>query len=308
MGRGRVRGAAIAGVLALCGVAFTGNADAASTYPQLIDLPAGWLPEGVAVGKGNEIFSGSRANGAIYRADLRTGEGSVVVAGAPGRVTVGISFDDRSGYLFAAGGPTGVGSVYDVRTGATIATYTFATAPTFVNDVIVTRQAAWFTDSQRAVLYRVPLERNGDPAASFETIPLTGDWQQAPGFNANGIEATPDGRTLIVVQSNTGRLFRVDTATGVATQIDLGGASVANGDGILLRGKTLYVVRNRNNLITVIDLAPGLASGAVVDELTDPDFDVPTTVAAFGSRLYAVNARFTTPPTPTTPYAIVQVG
>jgi acyl dehydratase len=33
---------------------------------------------------------------------------------------------------------------------------------------------------------------------------------------------------------------------------------------------------------------------------------VPTTIDAFGHRLYVVNARFTTPPTATTPYWITQ--
>jgi hypothetical protein len=43
------------------------------------------------------------------------------------------------------------------------------------------------------------------------------------------------------------------------------------------------------------------------DTITDENFDVPTTLAPFGNRLYAVNARFDTPPAPTTEYSIVQV-
>jgi hypothetical protein len=42
--------------------------------------------------------------------------------------------------------------------------------------------------------------------------------------------------------------------------------------------------------------------------LTDPDFDVPTTIAAKGKRLYVINARFSTPPTPETTYDVVLVG
>ncbi len=81
-----------------------------------------------------------------------------------------------------------------------------------------------------------------------------------------------------------------------------------NGDGILLRGRTLYVVQNRLNKVAVLKLDRTLRSARLKAELTDPDFDVPTTIAALGRRLYAVNARFSTPPTPTTPYDIVQVG
>ena len=80
-------------------------------------------------------------------------------------------------------------------------------------------------------------------------------------------------------------LYRVDPETGVATEIDLGGASVAMGDGLLLRGRTLYVVRNRVNEVVVIDLAPDLASGTVVETISDPRFRVPTTSRASAARV-----------------------
>ncbi len=108
--------------------------------------------------------------------------------------------------------------------------------------------------------------------------------------NLNGIDVTPDGKTLIAVRSDTGELFRIDPETGDANEIDLGTESVPNGDGILLSGKILYVVQNRHNEVAVIDLATDLSSGEVVTRLTDPDFDVPTTIDELGSRLYAVNA------------------
>jgi hypothetical protein len=128
-----------------------------------------------------------------------------------------------------------------------------------------------------------------------------------PGFNLNGIDATANGKTLVAVQSNTGKLFTIDPATGATRLIDLGGATLMNGDGILLHGKTLYVVQNRDNKVAVVRLASNLASGTVQRTITDSDLDVPTTLARHGKRLYAVNARFTTPPGPTTTYSVVQL-
>ena len=121
------------------------------------------------------------------------------------------------------------------------------------------------------------------------------------------MDATPNGKALVIVQSSTGKVFAVDPETGVAQEIDLGGERVPAGDGLLLDGKTLYVVQNRLNQIAVIELSPDLTSGTVVARVTDDDFAVPTTIDEFGNRLYAVNARFGTPPTPTTQYWITQL-
>ena len=174
------------------------------------------------------IYSGSRANGAIYAADLRTGQGAILVPGQAGRVAVGLSFDARTNYIFAAGGPTGKAYVYDASTGALVQEYTLTAATgTFINDVIVTRDAAYFTDSLQALYYRVALGPGGRLAApnAVETIPLSGDFQFVPGqFNSNGIEVTPNGDHLIIVNSTVGALYRVASRTGVATLIDLGGA------------------------------------------------------------------------------------
>jgi sugar lactone lactonase YvrE len=279
-------------------------ATANDSFPETIPLPNGWMPEGIAI-EGTTFYAGSRANGAVYRGDLRTGEGSILVPGVAGRVATGLKFN--KGLLFVSGASTGRAWIFDADTGAEVHEYVFATPPgTFINDVVVTNDGAYFTDSNRAVLYKVPLAPNGTPAATFETIPLV-DFPLVSGFNLNGIDATSNGKTLIAVQSMTGKLFTIDPENGVNHEIDLAGATVTNGDGILLHGNTLYVVRNRDNEIAVVQLAPDLSSGSIVGTITDPDFDVPTTVARHGSRLYLPNARFSTPPTPSTGYDIVQV-
>ena len=138
-------------------------------------------------------------------------------------------------------------------------------------------------------------------------MPLTGDWQQVEGFNANGIAETPNRKALLVVNSATGLLYRVDPETGQATEVDLGGNSLPNGDGLLVRGRTLYVVQNQDNQVAVFKLNAAGTAGQLVDTLTSDDFDIPTTVAAFGNSLYLPNARFNTPPTPDTPYWITRI-
>ena len=70
------------------------------------------------------------------------------------------------------------------------------------------------------------------------------------------------------------------------------------GDGILLSGRTLYVVQNRLELVAKIALDPRLESGRVLTRIGNDDFDVPTTIADHGRRLYAVNARFRSAPQP----------
>ena len=276
------------------------------SYPAVIDLPNGFRPEGISTGRGTSFYVGSLVDGAIYRGDLRTGKGRIFIEGVPGRAATGTEVDDRN-RLFVAGGATGTGRVYDARSGQALAEYQFA-APNagFVNDVVVTRNAAYFTDSRNPVLYVVPIGHGGR-LGDVRALPLTGAIVYGEGNNANGIEASRDGRTLLIVQSNTGLLFAVPAATGVAEQVDLNGASLLNGDGLLLRGSTLFVVRNRDNRIVQIDLDRSLRSGSVVDELINPNFDVPTTVAPFGRNLYAVNARFGIATTPDSTYTVVKV-
>ena len=297
----------LAGALVLAATPASGARD----WPEVIPLPTGFQPEGIDIAGGHTFYVGSIPTGAVYRGDLRTGEGEVLVPAQQGRAAIGIDVDGRK-RVFVAGGPTGMAWVYDARTGATLASYQLATGtPTFVNDVVVTKDAAWFTESQVAVLYRVPIGPGGElgSQADVQRVPLGGDFEMAPGFNVNGIDATPDGETLVIVQSNLGRLYTVEADTGVADLIELTGGSgnVMQGDGILLDGRTLYVVQNRMNQIAVIKLTRGLASGTITGLLTDSDFDVPTTIAEFGKYLYAVNARFGVTSPATQPFSVVRV-
>jgi sugar lactone lactonase YvrE len=284
---------------------------AKGNFPEKIALPDGFRPEGIAIGHGGTFYVGSigqpppgTLGGAIYRGDLKTGEGEVIIQPAAGRSSIGVELSH--GRLYVAGGATGKAFVYDVEARTLLMERQLAADPitpnsTFVNDVVVARGGAYFTDSRRPFLYR--LGRDG----TVERIPLTGDIVYAPPpvNNANGIDTTPNRKKLIIVQSNTGKLFLVNRRTGVTDEITLNEA-VTNGDGIHLDGKTLYVVQNRDNKVAVVRLSRGFRSGTVTMHITDSDFDVPTTIDEFGKRLYAVNARFTTPPTLETDYWLAQ--
>ena len=266
----------------------------AHAFPAHIDLPDGFQPEGIAIGRGPFAYLGSRADGDIRGVDLRTGRGRTISEG-PGTPSVGVKLD-RRGRLFVAGGGGGDGRVVNTRTGEILASWTFARPgdPTFVNDVVLTDDAAWFTDSRTPTLYRVPLGRRLARQDQVRAVPLGGEWVQAVGANsANGIAETPDESALLVVNSADARLYRVSKRTGMATVVDLGGEALTNGDGLLVRGRTLYAVRNRLNQVAVLTLNRCGTRGALVDVLTSPDFDVPTTVASFGRALYLPNARFT---------------
>ena len=282
----------------------SGNGE--SVPPDIISLPTGFRPEGIAISEG-KLFVGSIPTGRIYRADPGTGLGAVVVEERDGRNAIGLKVDGR-GRIFVAGGQTGKAFVYDAATGLDIAEYTLALETTFVNDVVVTPQAAWFTDSLSPVLYRVEISPGGSLGSAATVLPLSGDVQFQGGTNLNGIAATPDGRILLVVQTNTGKLFSVDPDTGIARTIDLGAESLPGGDGILLQGQTLYVVQNQSDQLAVLSLAQDFSSAVVLRRVTNPAFDVPTTVAASDGSLYLVNARFNRVPDPdTAEYTVVRI-
>jgi hypothetical protein len=299
-------GLLIALVALACALALVAPVSAQRPFPDVVRLPNGFQPEGIATGRGPSFYVGSIPTGAVYVGSLRSGKGEILVAPRDGRSAVGIQVDARN-RLWVSGGETGQGYVYDARTGRELGAFTFLPAGQgFVNDVAVTRDAGYFTDSRNQRLYVVPIEgrrRFGAP----RQLPLTGEIAYGQGFNANGIDATASGGALVLVQTNAARLFRVDPETGAATAIDLGGTTLPNGDGVLLRGRTLYVAQNRLNQVAVIRLSADLARGELVGTLTRPELDVPTTTAVYRGGLYAVNARFGTPPGPDVRYDVVRL-
>jgi sugar lactone lactonase YvrE len=282
----------------------------ADHLPDQIDLPNGWQPEGITT-DGRSLYVGSLADGAIWRANPRTGNGEILAPGRSGRVAVGVDYDRRRDVLWVAGGATSQIRAHDADTGKVLRTYSFPLSTgRFLNDLVVTRRGVFATDSMNQELAVVPFKSHGDrhslpPRSKATTLPLTGDLVYVEGFNLNGIVRSHG--YLLAVQSNTGLLFRINQRTGVTHEVDLGGASLANGDGLEIDEETLYVVRNQDNLVAVVELDGDLEGGELVDEITSPGFDVPTTAALARDSLWVVNARFNTPPAPDTPYWITRV-
>jgi hypothetical protein len=294
---------ALVGIVAALAVpASTAAADSGHGHngqrPDTIDLPAGFVGEGVAVGAHRTWYAGSVADGRIASGDLRDGTSSVFVSDPIVAGATGLKADLRHNLLWVSGAGTGMAAVYNLKTGAPVVALTLTTAPSFINDVIVTRDAAYFTNSFAPEIYRVPVSKDGD-VGTPETISLSGPAAEtiAGAFNLNGIEAT-DGRTLIVINSATGKLFTVDAMTGESALIDVDGMTFPTGDGILLKGSTLFVMQNGNpstvaaNQIDVIKLRHHRSEGRLVDTITNPLFETATTLARQGDLLVTVNSQF----------------
>jgi outer membrane protein assembly factor BamB len=274
----------------------------AAPFPARIDLPDGWAPEGITAGSGLTAYVGSLANGALAEVDLRTGSVDVLVPGTADRVAVGLDYEEGADRLWVAGGPTGQVRAYDASSGSLLATYTFNSG--FLNDVAVTRDAVYVTDSAIQQLVVIPLGHDGSLPAPDEAfaLPISGDFQYVAGFNANGI--VEFAGWLIVPQSITGALFAIDPDTGGSVEI-LPPGSVTAADGLELVGSTLYVVRNQLNQVAMYRIQGGAVRHLAT--ITDAGLAVPTTVAFAGGRLWAVNARFGTPVTPDTEYWITRL-
>jgi sugar lactone lactonase YvrE len=283
---------AVWALLVLALVAAMAVPAAASRPAEVIVLPGATSAEGIAAGRGATFYAGDLFAGDIFRGNVRRGTAELFIDAPAGRQAVGMAADLRHNLLFVAGGFTGQGYVYDLRTGATVASYQFATPPaTVINDVAVTRRGAWFTDSMQAQLYFVPVSRAGVPGPS-RTLALSGPAADTSGaFNLNGIQATANGKTLIVAHSANGQLYTVDPETGASATI--AGVSVPQVDGLVLEGRRLWAVQNSNQ-VTRIRLAADLSSGMVDEVITTELFQTPSTAARFGSRLGVVNAKFDT--------------
>jgi sugar lactone lactonase YvrE len=261
-------------------------------------------PEGIATdNNGGTFYVSSFSDGSIYRGNLAAGKVKhFLPGGEDGRTqAVGMALDDERRLYIAGGFPdsesTGKVFIYDTTSRKLVRTFSTQSSG-FLNDVTVDPNTgdAYITDSFVPILWRVPAEEvtnSPQPGKLEPWLPLTAPIEYNDGFNLNGIVATQNGPYLLTVQSNTGNLYRINTESKEVTLVDLGGATLTNGDGLVLNDHTLYIVRNQDEFITKVLLDNQFASGQVVKEtVRDPTFDFPTTAALVDDRLLVVNSQF----------------
>ena len=299
-------------------------------FPKIIPVLEGAPPEGFTIGKGTTAYNGS-IDGSIYKVDLRTGIGELFVAAEPGFdaesvfagecYKLGMRVDKRSNYLFVAGCREGNVYVFDADSGEEMMQYQLTPQyESVINDIAITKKAAYFTDYSSPAIFSLPLSKNGsipDNTDAATRIPLTGDFENGDnllGVFANGIVATPDGETLIVGNSGTSKLFRVDPTTGhadeiivdpplnglVQTGVDGDGNPILDGaflDALVMRDGVLYVLGSGFNTpeddgVFVVVLSDDLLTGINMGTITDPDTDFLASGALHGDSLYLNNARY----------------
>jgi Cu-Zn family superoxide dismutase len=289
---------------------FNASRATSGSLPEQYVLPgAAVFPEGIAVDqRAGTVFVSSTTDGTIFRGTL--GDANLtpfLPGGADGRTSAtGLAVDDK-GRLYVAGAGTGDVFIYDDASGALLAHLSTGSSPTFINDIVIAPDgSAYVTDSQSPFIYRIT--QNGAGQFALERwLDLTGTvFEYQAGFNANGIEITPNGKYLIVVQSNTGELFRIEIASREVTEFNID-APLLNADGILLQGNTLYVLQNAQGLLTEIRLDVNHLNGTTVGSRTDPSFAFPTSLELARGRLLVVNSQFNKRGpglTPTLPFTV----
>ena len=262
-------------------------------------LPEGFAyPEGIALEKdGSAFYTPSAEDGTLIRVDLASGAARTIAAGgvltasdAPFPGLLGLKLDDQ-GRLWIAGGRTGSMLVVSTKDGGVVEKLQSTRQSSLINDVALAGGYAYFTDSLNPELWRVSVKEK--VTAPEKWIDFMGSpIQYTEGVNLNGIVATPEGKALIVVQMNNGRLFRIDTATKKIDPIDAGGAALSGGDGLVLDGNTLYVVRQTEDEIVALELSRDQRSAKEVGRLKDAALMYPATAAKAGDRLLIVNTQF----------------
>lgn len=273
-------------------VALVATPTPASAHSIDYDLPAaGLLVEGIGVDEQSDVFyvSGVNDGGDVYRGRLGRErlERWVDASGTTGR---GIDVDD-AGRVFVAGGPTGTVRVFD-RAGTLLATVATGVSGSFLNDVSVgPGGTVLVTDSSLPIIWQVT--RTGGTWSISEWLDVSATITYTPSptdFDLGGIVIT--GRVVLTSQGTTGQLWRIDARTKGIVEVDLGGAGIVNADGIVLKGRTLWVIQNFTRQISEFRLGRDFTSAGLRDVDTTPATRTLTTAKLAHGRLLVVDSQF----------------
>ncbi|RLQ22526.1 hypothetical protein DWB85_05925 [Seongchinamella sediminis] len=296
-----------------------------AAFPKHVPVLTGSPVEGFTIGSGTTAYSSS-IDGSIYKVDLRSGEGEVLVAPEDSFdifsdcYKLGMRVDPRSNYLYAAGCFWGNAYVFDADSGEEIARLTVTNFGQVINDIAITRDAVYFTNFSAPFIHRLPLAANGQMIEGEAPLPIAmqgddnGDPLASP-LTANGIVATPNGDALIIGDSVTAQIYRVDPLTGHANRIVVEPPLQGFIDGIVMHEDTLYILSPGNpadptdiDRIQVVELDRELLNGTLVGNIVDPDLDGVASGAMLGGSLYVNNARYRDFPLPTTEYSVTRLN
>lgn len=224
--------------------------------------------------------------------------------GLDGRTTAVGTKVDGEGNLWVAGGATGQIFVYDTADGSLVASFTAPDAG-FINDMAITDDGVYFTDSWNPILWRVTdlTQGEAEPWLDFTGTAIN----YVDGLNLNGIVATEDGSTLIVVHSEEGELYRIDVASQDVSRIDTGTIPLTFGDGMVLIDNTIYVLRNAWWELVEIELSEDYTIGTGGAVTYSEFFIYPTTLAFTGNTFLVVNSQFNNDGQPTLPFTLAQI-
>jgi len=279
----------------------------AAAATKVIVLPGAVSAEGITAAGGGDYYTGDLIAGTIFRENLGRGTAERFIEAPPGVMAAGVDLDRRHDLLFVAGAKGGKAYVYNVRTKAKVADFTFGDPQTsYVNDVVVTPTGAWFTDSYHPQLFFVPVVAGmlGTP----RTLPLSGPGAGgSPGnFFMNDIIATPSGDTLLVAATIPGKVYTINPVTGASREI--AGVNAPSVVSLVLEGHRLWAVQ-LDDTISRWCLDGDLSHGTADDTITDPLFDQPVSAVKIGGKLAVVNSHIFSGDPPTSPtYEVLVVG
>ena len=302
-------------------------------FPKIVPALEGAPPEGFTIGKGHTAYNGS-IDGSIYKVNLRNGQGEILVEAEPDFdvfagdcYKLGMRVDPRSNYLFVAGCINGDAYVFDADTGEEIMKYQLDDSGfSVINDIAIIQDAVYFTDFGQPFIYSLPLSKNGripSGEGAATAIPLTGDFEVGDNLInrfANGIVATPDGKTLIIGHSGSSKIFKVDPTTGYADEIIVDPPLLGLLDGSFLDGIVLYEgvlfiltpdvsdAYPPVDRVQVVELDDDMLTGTLLGTISDPDMDGVASGAMHGDSLYVNNARYFDFPAPPTEYWITKLN